>query len=226
MNETNEQVSAAEPAPARPTNEFRIPPWVNYFRTRLRELAVVFFGVYAAFLLNRFDVERNEAKRRGQILESLEREFSGKVDELRRDLADVRPQIAEFDRRLAAGEMPPLGISYMNSAYSPSDDATLLQAGGLELLDVKTLDLLRKVNGIERSILSATHNQFELSLVMLANHERADFYDPDTKKLKERYAWYPVNLHNLLNDGQEMLTSAEELLADIRAAKRASNARH
>lgn len=45
--------------------------------------------------------------------------------------------------------MPPLGISSGSTVYGTNVDATLLQAGGLELLDVETLDRLREVNQLQ-----------------------------------------------------------------------------
>ena len=68
--------------------------------------------------------------------------------------------------------MPPLNISFTDTGYSATDDATLLQAGGLELLDTQTIDLVREANTLERSLLAFTHDQFELSLAELANHSR------------------------------------------------------
>ena len=111
---------------------------------------MVFFGVYAVFCLNRFDAERRDANRRRQLFDALEHKVSGTVEALRSDLADARTAIEGFDHRLAASEMPLLAISYSHTAYNATDDATLLQAGGLELLDVETLDRLREVNRLQR----------------------------------------------------------------------------
>ena len=131
-------------------------------RRRLAELLIVFVGVYAAFLLNRFDNDRRDTKRREQILDALEREIGSNVEDYRRALGLAERAIAEFDRQLAGGEMPGLVIMFNNSSYSSTDDATLLQAGGLELLDVESLEMLRRVNADQRSLVAALHNQFEL----------------------------------------------------------------
>ena len=202
----------------------RGPRWAE-FRERFKELAIVFFGVYAAFLLNRFDSERHDAQRRVQILDALEREVSANVDELKQDVAQGETFYSTFDRQLAAGEMPPLFISSVNTGYSASDDATLLQAGGIQLLDVQTLDLLRKVNALERSLISITHDQFELGLTMLANREKEEFYDAATHQLKPRYAWYPIVQHAVLAKAKELLTDEEKLLASIQSRQRVDNSR-
>lgn len=181
-------------------------------RRRLAELLIVFLGVYAAFLLNRFETDRRDSQRRGQILAALEREGAGFAEELRNDITQFEAFYADFDRRLAAKEMPPLNIWAANSGYSTNDDAMLLQAGGLELLDVQTIELLRKVNNLQRSLTAARHNQFEQSLVELTNHEPADFYDPDTHQLRRRYAWYPPVQHRLIAEAKTLLAAEEALL--------------
>ena len=52
---------------------------------------------------------------------------------------------------------------------------------------------------------------------MLANREKEEFYDPATKKLKPRYAWYPTLQHTMLVTAKALVASEEELLAAIRA---------
>ena len=200
------------------------PRWLN-IRRGFKELVIVFSGVYAAFILNRFDSERHDAQRRVQILDALEREVSANVDDLKQDVAQGEAVYSAFDRSLAAGEMPPLFIASVNTGYSASDDATLLQAGGIQLLDVQTLDLLRKVNALERALISITHDQFELGLTMLANHEKEEFYDSVTHRLKPRYAWYPDTHHAVLAQAKELLADEEALLASIRSRQRADGGR-
>jgi hypothetical protein len=107
-------------------------------RRHAMDLLIVFVGVYAAFLLNRYDTYRRDEQRRLQILDSLEHEVSGNVRDFKNDLAEVEPELADFKRDLADGKMPHFGIVMTNPSYDASDDATLLQAGGLELLDVRT----------------------------------------------------------------------------------------
>ena len=125
--------------------------------------------------------------------------------------------MAEFERRMAAGEMPGLSISMNNSSYSATDDATLLQAGGLELLDVQTIELLRNVNAMERAATVERHNQFELSLAELANHEPVDFYDPATRRLKPRYQWWPYIQRQAIEDAKARLAAQKALLGHVQA---------
>jgi len=98
---------------------------------------LVFIGVYAAFWLNTFQLHREQAKRRDQILASLERTLEEGVAGTRDQIVRVEREIAEFDRAVAAGEMPHLPRFTFTTDYNPGDIATLLQAGGIELLDIK-----------------------------------------------------------------------------------------
>ena len=221
MNDADTGEATVRPPPTPATSAAAVTPrwWVNAKR-RLVELLIVFFGVYAAFLLNRFDSERHDARRQTQILAALEREIRANLDELKGELAGIEPEITEFDRQLASGEMPPLGISYTNSSYSASDDATLLQAGGLELLDMETIELLRKVNALQRSLGAATHNHFEVCLTELANHNPEDFYDPATRQLRKRYVWYPLVIHRLVADAKELVAAEEALVNHIESGRK------
>ena len=109
------------------------------------ELVLVFVGVYAAFWLNNYQQHRQDAERRDQILASLEQQLregieSGKINRAK----EQEQKAAEFRRALDAGEMPPLQPFVFITDYSPSDWATMLQSGGVQLLDVQTLMAVRK----------------------------------------------------------------------------------
>jgi hypothetical protein len=186
-------------------------------RRHALELAIVFVGVYAAFLLNRFDSARHDARQRAQIVGALVREVAEQTDELKRDIAQADQELSDFRRQLAAGEMPAVGISYTDSGYSDTDDATLLQAGGLELLDVGTLELMRHTHILERELNAATHNQFEVSLAELANHRNEDFYDPDTRQLRPQYKWYPLVARNLIRKARALFDAQQALLTHLRS---------
>ena len=207
-----------EPAVGDVPTMARSPGWL-VVRRRGTELLIVFFGVYAAFLLNRMDTDRRDAKRRAQILDALEREMGGEMGSFKENVAQAGAQFAEFERQLAHGDMPQLAIVYTNSSYSATDDATLLQAGGLELLDMETVSLLKKVNNLQRTLLEATHNQFELSLAMLPNHDPEYFYDPATHQLKPQYRWYPYILRQTLSNANDAVAAEDELLAHLRAIR-------
>jgi hypothetical protein len=221
MDESISQPVAAAPPVIWVPGEHGDAPLTGWAVARRRgmELLIVFVGVYAAFLLNRYDTYRRDEGRRRQILEALEREISDNVHSFEGDIASVEPDLSAFDQALAAGKMPRLGIVMTNPSYDASDDATLLAAGGLELLDVPSIELLRKINEMQRALVATIHNAFELSLAELTNRNPDDFYDLETKKLKERYQWVPYIEHNEIDQAKALVAAEKQLLAHLRALR-------
>src|SRR5438045_9768062 len=120
MSETNERSSLLS----------RLGRW-------LAELIFVFVGVYAAFWLNNYQQHQQNVQRHDQILATLENQLREGIANANAGGAVSDREVAEFKRALAAGDMPPLDMYSFSSGYSASDIATLLQAGGIELLAVK-----------------------------------------------------------------------------------------
>ena len=157
------------------------------------ELLLVFVGVYGAFWLNNFQQRQQEAKRRDQILAALEQKVSEELESVRSQGAKQKQDAAEFQRALNAGEMPPLRALAYAPDYSPTDIATLLQAGGVELLSAKTLITLRESESLLRGSLSRLLHYEKLSDVLIApnlGQEAGFFYDPATKKLRKQFEFY------------------------------------
>jgi hypothetical protein len=127
------------------------------------ELLLVFLGAYAAFWLNNYQQHRQEAKRRDQILASLEETLREGIESGKSNATKEEQQAAEFQRALDAGEMPPLQSFVFTTDYNPGDFATLLQAGGIELLDVETLTALRNDESVIRWGLSRMAHYQKLS---------------------------------------------------------------
>jgi hypothetical protein len=157
------------------------------------ELLLVFVGVYGAFWLNNFQQRQQEAKRRDQILAALEQKVSEELESVRSQGAKQKQDATEFQRALDAGEMPPLHALAYAPDYSPTDIATLLQAGGVELLSAKTLIALRESESLLRGSLSRLLHYEKLSDGLIApnlGQDAAFFYDPATKKLRKQFEFY------------------------------------
>jgi len=157
------------------------------------ELLLVFVGVYGAFWLNSFQQHQQEAKRRDQILAALEQKVSEELQSVRSQGTIQKQDAAEFQRALNAGEMPSLRALAYAPDYSPTDIATLLQAGGVELLSAKTLIALRESESLLRGSLSRLLHYEKLSDGLIApnlGQEAAFFYDPATKKLRKQFEFY------------------------------------
>src|SRR6266702_3341188 len=121
------------------------------------ELVLVFVGVYAAFWLNSYQQHQQDAKRHDQFLASLEEQLTEGIDSTKAEGAKQDKTVTEFRRALDAGEMPALHPFAFTSDYSASDMATLLQSGGIALLDVKTLTSLRELESVIRGGLIIRH---------------------------------------------------------------------
>jgi hypothetical protein len=112
------------------------------------ELVLVFVGVYAAFWLSNYQQHRQDFERRDRILASIEHTLREGIESGR--ISRVKEEATEFRRALAAGEMPPLHPFTFTTDYSPGDFATILQAGGIQLLDLETLIALRHDESVIR----------------------------------------------------------------------------
>ena len=102
------------------------------------ELLLVFVGVYGAFWLNSYQQHREDAGRRDQILASFEEQLRQGIKSGKTNRAIQEKKAAEFRRAREAGEMPPVQPFVFITDYSPIDWATMLQSGGVQLLDVET----------------------------------------------------------------------------------------
>ena len=69
----------------------------------LAELILVFVSVYAAFWLNNYQQQKEQAKRRDQILAYLEQRLKDGIESAKTEGAKEDRQVADFQRALAAG---------------------------------------------------------------------------------------------------------------------------
>ena len=195
---------------------------LSRFGRWVAELVLVFVGVYAAFWLNNYQQHRQDAQRRDQILASLEQEFLKGIESGKINRAKEERQAAEFRRALDAGEMPPLHPFVFTTDYSPGDIATLLQSGGVELLDVKTLMALRELESVIRWGLSDMQRYQKLSdelIVPNLDQDISFFYDPATKKLRKRFEMYPQALEATVKFAYDLERTKTELVRRIQAER-------
>src|SRR5436190_7701772 len=186
------------------------------------ELVLVFVGVYAAFWLNNYQQHRQDAERRDQILASLEQQLREGIESGKINRANQEKRAAEFQRALDAGEMPPLHPFVFTTDYSPSDWATMLQSGGVQLLDVQTLMAVRNDESVIRWGLSRMAWYQKLSdelIVPNLDQEISFFYDPATKKLRKRFEIYPEALDARVRFANELERTHTELLKRIQAER-------
>src|SRR5438874_3481793 len=191
------------------------------------ELVLVFVGVYAAFWLSNYQQHQQDAERRDRILASIERTLREGIESSKFNRTkEQEPAAAEFRRALDAGEMPPLRPFVFITDYSPSDLATMLQAGGVQLLDVQTLRALRNDESVIRWGLARMARYQKLSDELIVPNRDQDisfFYDPATKKLRKRFEIYPEALQETVNFANELERTHTELLKRIQAERQRSH---
>jgi len=188
----------------------------------MAELLLVFVGVYAAFWLNNVQQHHQEAKRRDQILASLERLLEDGIANTKEQTAKEEREVAEFQRALQAGEMPPVRRFTFTTDYNPGDIATLLQSGGIELLDVRTLTALRELESVIRWGLSRMAHYQKLSDELIApnlDQDKSFFYD-SSAQLRKRFEIYPEAFQAELNFFRELEQKQAQLLRQIQAERR------
>jgi hypothetical protein len=210
------------PEPVSTATSDRRKPIMSRAGRWVAELVLVFVGVYAAFWLSNYQQHRQDAQRRDRILASIEQTLREGIESGKIATANEERQAAEFRRALDAGEMPPLHPFVFTTDYSPGDMATLLQSGGVELLDVKTLMALRELESVIRWGLSdMTHYQKLSDELIVPNLDQdiSFFYDPATKKLRKRFEIYPQALEALVKFAHDLDRTKTELLKQIRGER-------
>ena len=186
------------------------------------ELLLVFVGVYAAFWLSNYQQHRQDAERRDRILASLEEELRRGIESGKLETAKEEREATEFRRGLDAGEMPPLRPFVFTTDYSPGDFATWLQAGGIQLLDVKTLTTLRELESVIRWGLNGIARYQKLSdelIVPNLDQDISFFYDPATRKLRKRFEIYPEALDATVKFAHDLDRTKTALLKQIQAER-------
>jgi hypothetical protein len=196
---------------------------VSNFGRWVAELVLVFVGVYAAFWLNSYQQRQQDAERRDQILAFIEQTLSQGIESSKINRAkEQEPEAAEFRRALDVGEMPPLRPFVFITDYSPSDLATMLQSGGVQLLDVQTLRALRNDEAVIRWGLARMARYQKLSDELIVPNLDKDisfFYDPATKKSRKQFDIYPQALEARVKFANELEQTHTELLKQIQAER-------
>jgi len=186
------------------------------------ELVLVFVGVYAAFWLNSYQQRQQDGERRDRILASIEKTLTEGIESNKISRAKQQHEATEFRRALDAGEMPALRPFVFTTDYNPGDFATVLQSGGIQLLDLETLTALRNDESIIRWGLSRMARYTKLSdelIVPNLDQDISFFYDPATKKLRRRFEMYPEALDATVRFANELERTNTDLLKRIQAER-------
>jgi hypothetical protein len=118
--------------------------------------------------------------------------------------------------------MPRLPSFVFTTDYSPGDFATILQAGGVQLLDLETLNALRNDESVIRWGLSRMARYTKLSdelIVPNLDQDISFFYDPASKKLRKRFEIYPEALDARLKFADDLERTHIKLLKQIQTER-------
>ena len=190
----------------------------------LGEVVIVFVGVYAAFLLNAWQAQRQDRSNHLLILQSLDVEITDAVENLKQGAVSSRKSLDDFQRQLSAGEMPALHLLLYSTDYDPADDVALSQAGADHLLNFKTVEAIKKVSSVARQGFMSLRSRQQLSYELVAprlDDPKETFYDPQTRQLKPMFAWYLAALKETDGFLQDSLAASEALLVQVRAERAA-----
>ena len=199
--------------------------WTTVIFDRLTELIIVFIGVYAAFILSAHQSHEQERQRRGQILALLAKGAAATAASLKQTTLDYDRRMNEFVTGLAKGEMPEVTAISWATTYNPDERNWLLQAGGLELLDIETIVRLKEVDAVARTGFATMAHYQQISDQLIVPHVgegRTFFYDPATKQLRADYAQNP----EMLKEGSRVLHELGEKTDRLAAQLRTEQDRH
>ena len=188
----------------------------------LAELLLVFIGVSAAFWLSDFQQRQQQARQRDQILASLERQLEEGVENTKAQAAKAAEEKRQFQQALENGQRPKLHRFDFTTDYNPGDIATILQSGGIELLDVKTLTTLREFESVVRWGLSRMAHYQKLSDELIAPNlgQDSSFFYEENGHLRERFDIYPEALQARLDFFNELKEKQMQLLGQIQSERR------
>jgi hypothetical protein len=212
------------PRPMSTATADRKAPFLSRAGRWVAELILVFVGVSAAFWLSNYQQRQQDAERRDRILAFIEQTLGEGIESSKINRAkEQEPEAAEFRRALDAGEMPLLRPFVFITDYSPSDLATMLQSGGVQLLDLQTLRALRNDEAVIRWGLARMARYQKLSdelIVPNLDQDISFFYDPAARKLRKRFEIYPQALEARVKFANELEQTHTELLKQIQAERR------
>ena len=170
-------------------------------------------------LAEQFPAAQEQARQRDQILASLEQELEVGIKNAREQTAQSEQEVRGFQGALENGQQPKLDRFTFTTDYNPGDIATLLQAGGISLLEVKTLSTLREFESVVRWGLSRMAHYQKLSDEMIAPNLGQDpsfFYEENGRHLRAQFDFYAEALQARRDFFNDLEQKEAQLLSQIK----------
>lgn len=194
--------------------------WWSKTKWFAAEIFVVFIGVYLAFLLEGYRTERQNEQKRQQIYSSLYTMFEGFSTDMAQSKSFEKNYSTPFLEAYENGEMPRLKpLPFWGSGFSAETWSAMLQAGGIDLLDVNFILQIEfffsNIRYLDKR-LNNVNNLYNRYLLPDMNSNISTFYDTETNKIRPRYTWYidflnffPAYMNNLEESSNEILSQLE-----------------
>jgi len=189
----------------------------------LVELLVVFMGVSSAFLLDKYRETKRNKKLKQQIEVSMLKDLSESAEVLRQALPFLKKDVDDFTKAYEQSKTPELHPGFSATGFDSGFWEVILQAGGLELLDVEFIYKVENLLTLGRGLTERVQRYQQLSnqvLIPNADKEISEFYDLETKKLKRKYQWYYEEITAFADLFERILSSMEDLLKILQARVR------
>lgn len=183
------------------------------------ELAVVFIGVTAAFMLENMRERASEANYHSAMIAALRPTLDDVIRHNAAFDADVVPKLAAFDAAVAAGVEPALPIFRERGSERPPVRAWdgLVASGAARALSPAlffklALFYTRQESFGERYI---RYNQFTEQRVDALGSDPSVFYNPASKRLRPEFAAYVNRLRDLERLNASLTTQATQLRDEL-----------
>jgi hypothetical protein len=186
------------------------------------ELLIVFVGVYLAFQLNEYSVEREVNQRRQQLIEALAREIDVFLQGAHQLIPHVDQQYADWRQRYDAGKRPdPYHFEIGGDDRPPRGMwQAVLAAEGLAILPVESMQKVSDYYNALDVLLSKYTNLVEFAEQEIVPYEKTNaFYDPGTVTMKRKYAAYMRRMQDMLQLFRSVRKKAEESKASLEQHK-------
>jgi len=197
--------------------------WIARAGRPVLELIVVFVGVYTAFALSEYRVAQEAEAHRDQIHQALIREIEQITVRTRWAAENMSGIVASYDSSIAAGAMPALQPMIEPIRVRSHMWEATLQSGGMNLLDVPTFYRISEYYNALNAGFEQLAQLRELSeTVLIPNLGRGpeEFYDPLTKTLRPKYAWYLDGLRRAADLAGDITRLGEGIVEDLKVEER------
>lgn len=196
----------------------------NKIYTLFVELIIVFVGVYAAFLLDDVRTQKRNQRKSVQIYKSL-------LEQVTRDSIDMHKTFTMLDTLVISpyltahekGLMPELKPLFIGSAgYSTRTWEAILATGGLDILDIELIENMESYYFHIHILVDHMKKLESLSVQQVLpnlDKPRTEFYDPETRTIREEYRWYMQTLASMQKLNKDILQENSRLLETLRAKR-------